>query len=348
MKSRDGARTGDVAAAHFSSNDRFFSSYYDEITPASSTRANMFDTIVITPLAESFEEQKQPGLLSPTAQLTTTPPIPAKSPLRSRSANSTQSRQGSLPLPPTIPYSPISPISNPSHGHSNNSSCSSMGASFTVSRDSPYASPMSDHLKPYVFDIPNYSKPHTQNMSSTTKISSPTPLSPSSTQKRPKFLATSYLDDNYDYFSASLSLTPYAISYETLTSDGPPPRTSHSISQSSSRAASSFSLSNYDSRISFESLRYQNSGLREEFNAAEVCGVCRMARGEEACNCLWAGSDTGLDSDEDEEEVEGKKSSSGVRGWMKRTFARKARRATTGDSQSGKTFLGDSLRRKSE
>ncbi|EPE25553.1 hypothetical protein GLAREA_01465 [Glarea lozoyensis ATCC 20868] len=331
-------------------NDQFFRSYYEENTPASSTRAEKFE---FTPLAEPLQEIPQANLLFP--QLETTPPIPTRSPLRSRSANSTSSRLESAPFIPVTPPSPISPITNPSHGHSKNSSCSSMSAPFIVSRNSPCQSPTTTTpLKPYVFNMPNYSKPYsyTNTNPSPPKISSPTPTSPFSAQKRPKFLTTSYADDNYDYFTASLNLTPYAISYETLKSDGPPPRTSHST-RPSSRSASSFSLSNYD-RSSMESLTYRTSHLREEWNGSDVCGLCRLARGDGACECSWAGSDVGLDSD-DEEEEKGRRKSSGVRGWMKRTFTRKAkgRRATTDGTQreSERAFgvgLGLGLRRKSE
>jgi hypothetical protein len=329
-------------AAEYTSNDHFFRSYYEENTPVSSTETDAFET---TPLVEPVHEIPQPNLLSP--QLETIPPIPPRSPLRSRSANSTQSREEHVSFLPVTPPSPISPITNPSHGHSKNSSCSSMSGPFVVSRNSPCQSPTTTPLKPYVFNMPNYSKPYATNPF-TPKISSPTPTSPFSAQKQPKFLTTSYSDDNYDYFSASLNLTPYAISYETLKSDGPPPRTSHSISHLSSRSASSFSLSNYD-RSSVESLHYRTSGLREEFNASDVCGLCRLAKGDGACECLWARSDMGLDSEDDEEE-KAQKITSGVRGWMKRTFTRKGRRATTGGSprEDSKNSFVASLRRKSE
>jgi hypothetical protein len=341
VTSEDGAKQG--ATADYSNNDQFFRSYYEENTPASSTRTDALD---ITPLAEPVHEIPLVNLLSP--QLETTPPIPSKSPLRSRSANSTQSREERVHFIPVTPPSPISPITNPSHGHSKNSSCSSMSASFIVSRNSPCQSPATTTpLKPYVFNMPNYSKPYTNTNPSTPKISSPTPTSPFSAQKRPKFLTTSYNDD--DYFSASLNLTPYAISYETLKSDGPPPRTSHSISHPSSQSASSFSLSNYD-RSSIDSLQYRYSNLRLEYTSSDVCGQCLLARGDGACECSWAGSDLGLDSEDDEEEKVMKKNK-GVRGWMKRTFTRKGRRATTdGTDREGvaKGSFAAGLRRKSE
>jgi hypothetical protein len=340
--SQDGSKQG--ATADDTNNDQFFRSYYEENTPASSTRADPFD---ITPLLESVHEISLANLLSP--QLETTPPIPTKSPLRSR-ANSTQSREERVPFIPVTPPSPISPISSPSHGHSTNSSCSSMSAPFIVSRNSPCQSPTTTTaLKPYVFNMPNYSKPYTNTNSSTPKISSPTPTSPFAAQKRPKFLTTSYNDDKYDYFSASLNLTPYAISYEDLKADGPPPRTSHSMSHLSSRSASSFSLSNYDAS-STDSLQYRTGNLRLQYTNSDVCSLCRLARGDGVCECSWAGSDLGLDSEDDEEEKLVKKNK-GVRGWMKRTFTRKGRRATTDGTNrnpvANASFV-TGLRRKSE
>jgi hypothetical protein len=68
------------------------------------------------------------------------------------------------------------------------------------------------------------------------------------------------------------------------------------------------------------------------------------------CECSWAGSDLGLDSEDDEEEKLVKKNK-GVRGWMKRTFTRKGRRATTDGTNrnpvANASFV-TGLRRKSE
>lgn len=81
----------------------------------------------------------------------------------------------------------------------------------------------------------------------------------------------------------------------------------------------------------------------------DVCGMCLLAKSNDACECSWAGSDLGLDSDDDEYEKTQKKAT-GVRGWMKRTFTRKGRRPTTDGriKDSGKVSFVTALRRKSE
>ncbi|KAG9234724.1 hypothetical protein BJ875DRAFT_295734 [Amylocarpus encephaloides] len=325
-------------AADFMSTDSFLKGYYEENTPLSATGGSLSSREI-----SDLEEDSQSTHLS-VPEFERRPPIPPKSPRRSKARASSQPLTLDRPDIPTTPISPVSPISH--SGHSKTSSCSSTTnlASLLPSPNPSgmFEDPTYTPLKPYNFTIPNYSFPAARTTnSSSPKISSPTPTSPLSAA-RPKFITRGYDDDAYDYFNQSLNMTPYAISYESLRSDGTPPRIFPksivgSFTHPHSYSASTFSLHHYNHCPSITSIEtlpqpqvqvqghpYQLSGLREEFDlGVEVCGVCRLARGDNACDCLWAGSDRGLDSDDDQGEEERK----GSRGFLRKGGGFRRRRS---------------------
>ncbi|CAG8951223.1 hypothetical protein HYFRA_00007970 [Hymenoscyphus fraxineus] len=190
--------------------------------------------------------------------------------------------------------------------------------SFTLPPQNP-----SSTLSPFPFPpshIPNF--PGRENAqktnSSTPKIRAPTPTSPTFT-KRPKFLIQDeYAEDpssfyqeeeettGTDYFSASLNLNPYhAVTSETSDlwkrSESTPPQFPDQIPPKSirRRTGNFVDTKDKDSQprdISRDEGKRMSkytftppipSPVKDHFESSLFCGVCRLARGEGTCGCLY-------------------------------------------------------------
>ncbi|KAF4637660.1 hypothetical protein G7Y89_g420 [Cudoniella acicularis] len=228
------------------------------------------------------------------------PEIPPKSPRRQQSTfgqrENTHRRNksnisSSSDLPPTsafvpcTPPSPVSPILQddlPSHFHSHSSSLSFVPSrnSFEFNNSYTFATQRSFNSTPLSNELRNRSI----GEESVFPLSSPTPASPTNV---PRFLAS-------DYFTASLNLTPYDVSYESI-----------------------------PTVQSVKSSRPSMTSPRLTALEAEVCGVCRLARGEEMCGCvMWNDGSSGLESGDSGWEVAGGASCLGVNAVKGFLFAR--------------------------